>query len=263
MTRVATISDDPIADSISAIRALREEAEQQRAAVDDRIERLNRAEAALELLVAGRDEAPAAPADPPKGERGQGSRRRRTSTPRAAKPAEEKAEGGGSGAEQGRQNREAILRVIRERPGVSSADIVEATRLERSTVATHLGKLVRAPQGSGRPPIRMEKDPRDGRIRRYLPSQADVAPADTDGAKTVDERKILNCLRGAQGPLPPGEISVRTGIRSDHVPQMAQQMAKRGVIERVPPKREGMPPRYQPSRNGERPLEAAIEDAIA
>lgn len=260
MTRAATISDDPIADSLSAIRALREEAEQQRAAADDRIEELNRAEAALEPLVAGRDEAPAAPADPPKGGRGQGSRRRKDSPQRRGSPAPNDADE--TAAEKARQGRQAgaekrtdeVLAHIRANPGCSQVEIYEGLKISQNQASQATLKLARAGK------IRKEKR---GKGAAYFAKEAPAAPADHNGAKTVDERKILDCLKGAQGPLPPAEIAIRTGIRSDHVPSMAQRMAQREVIERVPPKREGLPPRYQPLRNGARPLEAAIEDAIA
>lgn len=263
-----TRTTDSIEAGLTAIRAEKHNTEREcedamtaaAAPFRARIAELDRAEAAMEPLVAKGTTPPAA-ADPPKGGRRQGSRRK-DSTSKASPPADARRDGA-AGREQGMKNRRAVIDAVRAKPGASTTELVEATGLERSTVSQHLAKLVRA-SSSARPALRMEKDPDDGRVRRYYPQEADVAPVRDGGAKTNDEQKIIDVLRAADGPLPPNEIAVRTRIRSDHVPQMAQQLNNRGVIERIPPKRDGLPPRYQPARqNGERKLPDAIADAIA
>lgn len=254
MTRTA----DPIEISLTAIRAAKHNAEREcedavtvaAAPFRERIDELSRAEAALEPLVARNGDGPAKPAGPP---RKPGGRRRRTkhSTPAPSGPA-----AGGHKA-QGDANRKRVLDHIRAHPGTSSKEMMDALGMDRSTIAGHLNKLISV--SSGQAPVRMQKDPDDGRIRRYYAAQADMAPADESGVKTGDEQKIVDCLEAADGPLPPNELAVRSGIRSDFVPQMAQRLMQRGVIERVPPKRADLPPRYQPARK----LADAVADAVA
>lgn len=153
---------DPIAASLTAIRAQRHNVERE---CDDaiaaaaapfraRIDELNRAEAAIEPLVA-KGTTPPAPASPPQRRRRQGSRKK-DSTSKASPPADARRDGA-AGRAQGEANRESIIAAVREKPGRSTTEIVDATGLERSTVSQHLAKLVRSPQGSGRPKVRMEK----------------------------------------------------------------------------------------------------------
>lgn len=249
---------DPIEISLTAIRAERHNLERERedaisaaaAPFRDRIEELTRAEAALEPLVARRDEAPTPPADPPKGGRRQGSRRK-DSPPESPTP----ASNGSTAKARGRRNREAVLAFIRAHPGCSRIEIVRGTGVPTNSIGALLNRLISGDQGA-KNPIRAEGERRQ---RRYFPAEMPLLPPDADGVKTGDERKIVDVLDEADGPLPPGEIAIRAKVRSDHVPQICQKLTQRGVIERIPPKREGLPPRYQPIRK----LEDAISDLVA
>lgn len=263
-----TRTDDPIAASLTAVQAKRHNLEREcedavtaaAAPFRERIAELDRAEAALQPLVANGD-GPAATAGPPrKQRRGGGRRPRKDSTKARRSPAPDARREGAGGRAEGARNREAIKAAVRAKPGSSTAEVVEATGVDRSTVATHLSKLIRSPQGSGRPALRMEKDPDDGRVRRYYPQETDVAPADSNGAKTGEERKIMDALGAADGPLPSHEISVRTGIRSDQCGPMLGAMKRRGVIAEVPPKGPGFPTRWRPLTEAQRDV---AQSAIA
>jgi predicted HTH transcriptional regulator len=74
-----------------------------------------------------------------------------TTTPRAGGRAPYAA-GKGRRAPRG-ANREAILTVVRERPGVSAAEVAEITRIAKPTVHTTISQLKRKgilePEGSG------------------------------------------------------------------------------------------------------------------
>ncbi|HEU4721521.1 MAG TPA: helix-turn-helix domain-containing protein [Gemmatimonadaceae bacterium] len=102
------------------------------------IEEKERLEAVLAALTNGSATAPAAP-------------RPRATTPRAAGRAPYAA-GKGRRAPRG-ANREAILTVVRERPGVSAAEVAEITRIAKPTVHTTISQLKRKgilePEGSG------------------------------------------------------------------------------------------------------------------
>ena len=77
--------------------------------------------------------------------------RPRATTPRSAARAPYAA-GKGRRAPRG-ANREAILSVVRERPGVSAAEVAEITRIAKPTVHTTISQLKRKgilePEGSG------------------------------------------------------------------------------------------------------------------
>lgn len=101
------------------------------------IDEKERLEAVLAALTNGSG-APAAP-------------RARATTPRSAGRAPYAA-GKGRRAPRG-ANREAILSVVRERPGVSAAEVAEITRIAKPTVHTTISQLKRKgilePEGSG------------------------------------------------------------------------------------------------------------------
>jgi DNA-binding transcriptional ArsR family regulator len=102
------------------------------------IEEKERLEAVLAALTNGSAAPPAAaPA--------------RAATPRPAGRAPYAA-GRGRRAPRG-ANREAILSVVRERPGVSAAEVAEITRIAKPTVHTTISQLKRKgilePEGSG------------------------------------------------------------------------------------------------------------------
>jgi len=102
------------------------------------IEEKERLEAVLAALTNGSAAAPAAP------------RVRATPTRSAARAPY--AAGKGRRAPRG-ANREAILTVVRERPGVSAAEVAEITRIAKPTVHTTISQLKRKgilePEGSG------------------------------------------------------------------------------------------------------------------
>jgi predicted HTH transcriptional regulator len=102
------------------------------------IEEKERLEAVLAALTNGSAATPAAP-------------RVRATTPRPAGRAPYAA-GKGRRAPRG-ANREAILTVVRERPGVSAAEVAEITRIAKPTVHTTISQLKRKgilePEGSG------------------------------------------------------------------------------------------------------------------
>ena len=78
--------------------------------------------------------------------------RPRATTTRSATPRAPYASGSGRRAPRG-ANREAILTVVRERPGVSAAEVAEITRIAKPTVHTTISQLKRKgilePEGSG------------------------------------------------------------------------------------------------------------------
>jgi DNA-binding transcriptional ArsR family regulator len=104
------------------------------------IEEKEQLEAVLAALTNG--SAAAAPAAP----------RVRATTPRAPAGRAPYAAGKGRRAPRG-ANREAILTVVRERPGVSAAEVAEITKIAKPTVHTTISQLKRKgilePEGSG------------------------------------------------------------------------------------------------------------------
>lgn len=102
------------------------------------IEEKERLEAVLAALKNGSAATPSAP-------------RPRATTTRVAGRAPYAA-GRGRRAPRG-ANREAILTVVRERPGVSAAEVAEITRIAKPTVHTTISQLKRKgilePEGSG------------------------------------------------------------------------------------------------------------------
>jgi len=105
------------------------------------IEEKERLEAVLAALTNGSSAAPSAPR----------VRATPTTTPRAAGRAPYAA-GKGRRAPRG-ANRDAILSVVRERPGVSAAEVAEITKIAKPTVHTTISQLKRKgilePEGSG------------------------------------------------------------------------------------------------------------------
>ena len=104
------------------------------------IEEKEQLEAVLAALTNG--STAAAPAAP----------RARAATPRASTGRAPYAAGKGRRAPRG-ANREAILTVVRERPGVSAAEVAEITKIAKPTVHTTISQLKRKgilePEGSG------------------------------------------------------------------------------------------------------------------
>jgi len=78
--------------------------------------------------------------------------RARATTTRSAVARAPYAAGKGRRAPRG-ANREAILSIVRERPGVSAAEVAEITRIAKPTVHTTISQLKRKgilePEGSG------------------------------------------------------------------------------------------------------------------
>jgi DNA-binding transcriptional ArsR family regulator len=103
------------------------------------IEEKDRLESVLAALTNGSAAAPSAP------------RARAATTTRSAGRAPYAA-GRGRRAPRG-ANREAIMSVVRERPGVSAAEVAEITRIAKPTVHTTISQLKRKgilePEGSG------------------------------------------------------------------------------------------------------------------
>jgi predicted HTH transcriptional regulator len=103
------------------------------------IEEKERLEAVLAALTNGSATTPSAP-------------RPRATTTRAVAGRAPYAAGKGRRAPRG-ANREAILAVVRERPGVSAAEVAEITRIAKPTVHTTISQLKRKgilePEGSG------------------------------------------------------------------------------------------------------------------
>jgi len=102
------------------------------------IEEKERLEAVLAALTNGSASTPAAPPA--------------RATPTRAVGRAPYAAGKGRRAPRG-ANREAILSVVRERPGVSAAEVAEITRIAKPTVHTTISQLKRKgilePEGSG------------------------------------------------------------------------------------------------------------------
>ncbi len=107
------------------------------------LEEKDRLEAVLAALTNGHGRSPVA-----------ASVARAPRTPRAAAaPAERAPYAGGKSRRAPRgANREAILEVVRERPGVSAAEVAEATKIAKPTVHTTISQLKRkgilAPEGA-------------------------------------------------------------------------------------------------------------------
>jgi DNA-binding transcriptional ArsR family regulator len=103
------------------------------------IEEKEQLEAVLAALKNGSASVPAAP-------------RVRASTTRSSAGRAPYAAGKGRRAPRG-ANREAILTVVRERPGVSAAEVAEITKIAKPTVHTTISQLKRKgilePEGSG------------------------------------------------------------------------------------------------------------------
>jgi len=116
---------------------LKQEIEARLAELRPLIAEIEQLEAAKEALLA-RGELPAAPAAPTRtrraGARNGGAARRRA---RASV-----SDGDGERAPRG-ANREAILALVEERPGVSVAEIAAVTKIAKPTVATTVSKLKR------------------------------------------------------------------------------------------------------------------------
>ena len=114
---------------------LKQEIEARLAELRPLIAEIEQLEAAKAALLA-RDEAPTAPATRPKPAR----RARPAGRARRSRAAAEQGDGGRAprGA-----NRDAILKVVEERPGVSVAEIASVTKIAKPTVATTVSKLKR------------------------------------------------------------------------------------------------------------------------
>lgn len=107
------------------------------------IEEKERLEAVLAALTNGSAGTAAAVAAP----------RARAATPRPAPAGRAPYAGGKSRRAPRGANREAILSVVRERPGVSAAEVASITRIAKPTVHTTISQLKRKgilePEGSG------------------------------------------------------------------------------------------------------------------
>lgn len=255
---------DPIAASLTAVREARAAVEKQRdegierirAAADERIDQLQRAEAALEPLATRNGDAPAAPKPSSRGKRGGGRRRRKDSTPRRSAPAPAPrgadrastdtptAAARESASDKAKANREAVLRFIRAHPGCQQRDVIEGAGIAAGSVAGVINALTRSRQGGGgQPLVRVEKP--SPRKKLLFPREADVARSDDHGLKTGDERKVVTAIVKADGPIPATQISVRAGVRQDHVSSICQGLQRRGILTAVPPKRDGFPTRWK------------------
>jgi len=106
------------------------------------IEEKERLEAVLAALTNGSGGSPSVSAP----------RARAAATPSRSAGRAPYAAGKGRRAPRG-ANREAILTVVRERPGVSAAEVAEVTRIAKPTVHTTISQLKRKgilePEGSG------------------------------------------------------------------------------------------------------------------
>jgi hypothetical protein len=190
--------------------------------------------------------APAA--RPPSTDRGSSSQPARTSTRKPSAPARKSGDAAASKARQGRRDRQGdgrsselmdkVLAFIRANPGRSGKEIEEGTGTSQGSVSRATIKLNR--QGK----IRTESGGQ-GKKKAYFATEAAALPADESGAKSEQERKIVEVLLEVDSPLPASELSVRTGIRSDHCPSMCEGLVRRHVITRIPPKASHLPVRYE------------------
>jgi len=119
---------------------LKQEIEARLAELRPLIAEIEQLEAAKAALLAGGDAPAAAPARRRAAARPARRARARRAAAKAG-PAKE-AKGDGERAPRG-ANREAILKVVEERPGVSVAEIASVTKIAKPTVATTVSKLKR------------------------------------------------------------------------------------------------------------------------
>lgn len=117
---------------------LKQEIEARLAELRPLIAEIEQLEAAKAALLAGPDAAAA----PAARRAAKPARRARTRRAAAKAPASEAAKGDGDRAPRG-ANRDAILKVVDERPGVSVAEIASVTKIAKPTVATTVSKLKR------------------------------------------------------------------------------------------------------------------------
>lgn len=107
------------------------------------IEEKEQLEAVLAALTNGSAASPTVAAAP----------RARAATPRSAAAGRAPYAGGKSRRAPRGANREAILAVVRERPGISAAEVASVTRIAKPTVHTTISQLKRKgilePEGSG------------------------------------------------------------------------------------------------------------------
>lgn len=116
---------------------LKQEIEARLAELRPLIAEIEQLEAAKAALLAGGD-APAAAARTAK----PAGRRARARRAAAKAPAADAPKGDGERAPRG-ANRDAILKIVDERPGVSVAEIASVTKIAKPTVATTVSKLKR------------------------------------------------------------------------------------------------------------------------
>jgi hypothetical protein len=227
-------------------------AEKVRAAVDARVADLEAAERGLAVLN-GAKPPPVRDAPPTSG--GGSAPAPASSTRKRRSPAKRKKPAGvdDAAAEKKRQERKAatvegqedddlltpaerVLSYVREHPGCSQREIMKGLGMTQGTASRITIKLTR----SGK--IRADES---GKAKAYFAKEAPALPADESGAKSGEEKKIVDCLIEAGTPLPASEISVRTGIQSHRVPSMCAALHRRRVIAHVPPKHGGLPSRWQ------------------
>lgn len=125
---------------------LKQEIEARLAELRPFVEEAESLEAAKAALLARSDLAPTATATPSRrrAARAAAGARRAAGRARGAAAEPAGAEAGDDGARAPRgANRDAILRLVEERPGVSVAEIASVTRIAKPTVATTVSKLKR------------------------------------------------------------------------------------------------------------------------
>lgn len=164
----------------------------------------------------------------PKGTKVRSSRKPPPS--RESEPVASQSEATRSGAAAAATARsERVVAFVREHPGCTQTEIREHFDIPKGTIGGVMLRLVRT--GGALRTEEGEPGPHGGRPQRlYYAREHDMAPSDTDGAKTAPERRIVDALGSIR--LTAAEIKKSTGIDQLHLGSMLMALVRRGVLVR-------------------------------
>lgn len=130
----------------------------------------------------------------------------------------------------------AILDFVRTHPGAIGKEVAEGVGIDQSSASRRLTALAR----DGK--FEIEKGARGAKHYRL---RSAAMPTDDSGAKTGDERKMVEALREADGPAQTAELSGKCGVSVPDTARILSGLQRRGVVRRVPAKNDSEPARWE------------------
>lgn len=127
-----------------------------------------------------------------------------------------------------------VVQLAIDRGEITAADVERELGISRQG-ANHLLKRCTTQHlaGGGQPPLCVAGGSgHKGDPKRYAPRQAAITKADTDGAKTDVERRVVSALRG--GTLTTGGIEKIAGVGSSSIGPILNALTRRGVVRPLP-----------------------------